>query len=72
MRRTNKNQPGRGLVFAGKQMLNMDTLHFRRSIWEGNVRMIHLHNLEEELGLHTYTMKINQFGDLVDFLPCSL
>ena len=33
--------------------------------------MIDRHNLEEELGLHSYTMRINQFGDWVEFLSYS-
>ncbi len=27
--------------------------------------MINQHNLEADLGLHTYTLKINQFADMV-------
>jgi cathepsin K len=34
-------------------------------IWEKNVKMIEKHNLEADLGVHTYTMKVNQFADLV-------
>lgn len=38
----------------------------RRSIWEDNVRMIQKHNLEADLGLHTFTMKVNHFADLTN------
>ncbi|CAF1005392.1 unnamed protein product [Didymodactylos carnosus] len=36
----------------------------RREIWETNVAKIRTHNLEADLGLHTYTMKMNKYGDL--------
>jgi cathepsin L len=36
----------------------------RRSIWEANVAIIRNHNLEADLGLHTYTLGMNQLGDL--------
>lgn len=38
---------------------------FSLSIFEDNRAKINQHNLEAELGLHTYTLKINQFGDMV-------
>jgi hypothetical protein len=37
-----------------------------RQIWEENVAMIHKHNLEFNLGLHSYTLEMNQFGDMVN------
>jgi len=37
-----------------------------RQIWEENVAMIHQHNLEFDLGLHSYTLEMNQFGDMVN------
>jgi len=39
-----------------------------RQIWEVNVAMIHKHNLEFDRGLHSYTLKMNQFGDMVNIL----
>ncbi|KAK3094679.1 hypothetical protein FSP39_004824 [Pinctada imbricata] len=36
----------------------------RRSIWEGHIRLIEKHNLEADLGLHTYRLGMNDFGDL--------
>ena len=35
-------------------------------IWEENVGMIRKHNLEFDIGLHTYTLEMNQFGDMVN------
>ncbi len=28
--------------------------------------MIHKHNLEFDIGIHSYTLEINQFGDMVN------
>ncbi|XP_058475619.1 cathepsin S-like [Solea solea] len=36
----------------------------RRQIWEDNLEMINLHNLEASLGLHTYELAMNHLGDL--------
>jgi len=36
----------------------------RRSSWEANIAIIRKHNLEADLGLHTYTLGMNKYGDL--------
>jgi len=36
----------------------------RRSAWEANIDIIRKHNLEADLGLHTYTLGMNKYGDL--------
>jgi cathepsin L len=36
----------------------------RRIIWEENVALIQAHNLEHDLGLHTFTLGMNEHGDL--------
>lgn len=41
---------------------------YRRTIWEENLGKIRKHNLEADMGLHTYTMEMNRFGDLVGLL----
>jgi hypothetical protein len=38
---------------------------FSRTVFEDNVAKINRHNLETDLGLHTYTLKINKFADIV-------
>ncbi|XP_041664075.1 cathepsin S-like [Cheilinus undulatus] len=38
----------------------------RRHIWEENLEMINVHNLEASLGLHTYELAMNHLGDLTN------
>ena len=38
----------------------------RRLIWEANTRFIHKHNMEAANGVHTYTVKMNKFGDMTN------
>ncbi|KAK6300247.1 hypothetical protein J4Q44_G00283450 [Coregonus suidteri] len=49
----------------GKQYAKVDE-GFRRMIWETNQGLIHQHNLEAEIGKHTFTLGMNQFGDMTD------
>lgn len=36
----------------------------RRLIWESNLKYIQKHNLEYDMGKHSYSLGMNQFGDL--------
>jgi hypothetical protein len=38
---------------------------FSLTVFKKNVAMINGHNLEADLGLHSYTLKINKFADMV-------
>jgi hypothetical protein len=38
---------------------------FSQNVFKNNVAMINQHNLEADLGLHSYTLEINKFADMV-------
>lgn len=48
----------------------------RRKIWEDNLHKVTKHNAEHNLGLHSYTLGMNAFADLVrcfsDLVPFKL
>ena len=39
--------------------------HSSRGIWEGNLKLVQQHNLEADMGIHTYWLGMNRFADLV-------
>ncbi|CAF1457313.1 unnamed protein product [Rotaria sordida] len=49
-----------------KQYTTIGKENVRRKIWETNLAKIHQHNFEADLGIHTYTLGMNQFGDLTN------
>ncbi|XP_064596578.1 procathepsin L-like [Liolophura sinensis] len=36
----------------------------RRAIWEDNVKFIQVHNLQADRGVHTFTVGMNEYGDM--------
>lgn len=38
----------------------------RRALWEKKLKQVNIHNFRASLGLHTYTMGINQLSDLTE------
>ncbi|CAF2526807.1 unnamed protein product [Rotaria sp. Silwood2] len=47
-----------------KQYTNLREEQYRFVAFKDNVAMIDRHNLEADMGLHSYTLKINQFADM--------
>ena len=46
-------------------------LCYRRMIWEGHVELVAKHNREFDFGMHTYTLGINEYADMVSTIPSS-
>jgi cathepsin L len=49
-----------------KQYASAEEETSRRSIFEDNVALIRNHNLEADIGLHTYTLGLNKFADMTN------
>lgn len=46
------------------KMYDDDEDTYRRVIWEQNVQQVQSHNLRADLGLHSFTLGINEYSDL--------
>jgi cathepsin L len=49
-----------------KQYASVEEETSRRSIFEDNVALIRNHNLEADIGLHTYTLGLNKYADMTN------
>ncbi|XP_060702594.1 procathepsin L-like [Hemiscyllium ocellatum] len=47
-----------------EKQYTQDEESYRRMVWEDNMRYIRQHNLEHSMGKHTFTVGMNQYGDL--------
>jgi hypothetical protein len=41
--------------------------NFSRAVWESNLKIVQEHNLDADLGLHSYWLGMNAYADLVYF-----
>ena len=62
---TVEEEINRYVQYLDIRMQIISYLFSSRSIWEANLAMIRNHNLEADIGVHTYTLKMNKFGDMV-------
>lgn len=54
------------LYILGKQYAEREE-EKRQMIWEENRRFVAKHNYEYDLGIHTFTVGMNKFADMVHF-----
>ncbi|XP_013415102.1 cathepsin L1 [Lingula anatina] len=47
-----------------KHYINQEEELHRRKIWEDHIELIAKHNREYDMGLHTYTLGINEYADM--------
>ncbi|XP_064596309.1 procathepsin L-like [Liolophura sinensis] len=47
-----------------KKVYSADEEIKRRAIWEDNVKFIQVHNLQADRGVHTFTVGMNEYGDM--------
>jgi len=47
-----------------KNYNGQDQIQYRRSVWENNLAFIEQHNLDAANGIHTFTVGMNEYGDL--------
>uniref|UniRef100_A0A0L8HP87 Cathepsin propeptide inhibitor domain-containing protein n=2 Tax=Octopus bimaculoides TaxID=37653 RepID=A0A0L8HP87_OCTBM len=47
-----------------KEYRNAEIENFRRAMWEENANFINEHNLEADMGIHTYWLGMNEYADL--------
>ena len=45
----------------------INLFYISRLAWEANVDIIRKHNIEHDLGSHSYTLGLNKYADLVGY-----
>ncbi len=53
-----------GLYFQIEFLSNI--YNFSRAVWEDNLKKVQEHNLQADLGVHTYWLGMNEYADLVE------
>ncbi|CAF0851886.1 unnamed protein product [Adineta steineri] len=49
---------------ANNKRYNDAEEHVRRATWEGNLKTVQQHNLQADLGVHTYWLGMNKYADM--------
>ena len=59
-----------GMIFLSFSMrrnnFNDDVYISSRAIWESNLEIVQEHNIEADLGVHTYWLGMNAYADMVN------
>lgn len=66
-----KNKLGMRYNFHFDIWFLIEICNYSRGIWESNLDLVHKHNLQADLGAHSYWLGMNKFADMVNnyFLP---
>lgn len=54
------------IVTISKPILYNSNTNNRRLIWQANHKYIEQHNEEAKLGVHSFTLRMNKFGDFTN------
>jgi hypothetical protein len=60
-----RNEFRKFIAFFEKEYKNLKEENMRFEIWKKNLELINNFNAETAAGKHTYSLKMNRFGDLV-------
>ena len=60
------------LLYPSKYDFVIKIWIFSRAIWESNLKIVQEHNLEADMGVHTFTLGMNAYADMVNISLLSI